>query len=166
MKIVFLPGMDGTGELFGSVLNELNEYDCLVVPLPSSGLQDYGLLVDYVKSKLPEEECVLVAESFSGPIGAYLAEEEKVKGIVFVATFLTPPSKFLLAMSQLLPIKFLSKLPGSGLVIQTMMFGHQASKELLNQFQIIIDQIDIKVLKSRLKTMQSLKFIGKESSIP
>jgi hypothetical protein len=107
-----------------------------------------------------------VAESFSGPIGAYLAEEEKVKGVIFVATFLTPPSKFLLAMSQLLPIKFLSKLPGSGLVIQAMMFGHSASKELLNQFQNIIDQINIKVLKNRLKTMRSLKFNGKESNIP
>ena len=170
MKIVLLPGMDGTGELFESVLNELSEHECLVIPLPSSGQQDYASLVEYVKSKLPEEECILVAESFSGPIDAYLAEEEKVKvkvkGIVFVATFLTPPSKFLLAMSQLLPIKFLSKLPGSGLVLQAMMFGHQASKDLLNQFQNIIDQIDIKILKNRLKTMQSLKFIGKESNVP
>lgn len=150
MKIVLLPGMDGTGELFELVLNELSEHECLVIPLPSSGKQDYCSLVEYVKSKLPEEECVLVAESFSGPIGAYLAKEEKVKAIVFVATFLTPPSKFLLAMSQLLPIKFMSKLPGSGLVLQAMMFGHQASKELLNQFQNIIDQIDIKVLKEIL----------------
>ncbi len=163
---MLLPGMDGTGDLFDSVLNELSGYDCLVIPLPSTDQQDYVSLVGYVKSKLPEGECVLVAESFSGPIGAYLAKEEKVKGIVFVATFLTPPSKFLLAMSQLLPIKFLSKLPGSGLVLQSMMFGHQATKELLNQFQSIIDHIDIKVLKSRLKTMQSLKFNGKESNVP
>ncbi len=166
MKVVLLPGMDGTGDLFDSVLNDLTEYDCLVIPLPSTDQQDYVSLVEYVKSKLPEGECVLVAESFSGPIGAYLAQEEKVKGIVFVATFLTPPSKFLLAMSQLLPIKFLSKLPGSGLVLQSMMFGHQATKELLNQFQSIIDHIDIKVLKSRLKAMRSLKFNGKELNTP
>lgn len=166
MQIVLLPGMDGTGKLFQPLINELSESSCLVIPLPSSGPQDYVYLVEYVKSKLPEEECVLVAESFSGPIGAYLAEEDNIKGVVFVATFLTPPSKFLLAMSQLLPIKFLSKLPGSGLVLQAMMFGHQASKELLNQFQNIIDQIDIKVLKNRLKTMQSLKFNGKESNVP
>jgi len=68
MKIAFLPGMDGTGELFNSVINELPEYECLVIPLPSSGQQDYVSLVEYVKSKLPEEECVLVVESFSGPI--------------------------------------------------------------------------------------------------
>jgi len=107
-----------------------------------------------------------VAESFSGPIGAYLAEEDNIKGVVFVATFLTPPSKFLLAMSQLLPIKFLSKLPGSGLVLQAMMFGHRANKELLSQFETIINEIDMKVLKNRLKIMRSLKFNGKESNIP
>jgi hypothetical protein len=56
MKLVLLPGMDGTGELFAPVVSQLSDIECLVVPLPQSGAQDYKSLENYFRRKLPEED--------------------------------------------------------------------------------------------------------------
>jgi predicted alpha/beta hydrolase family esterase len=66
-----------------------------------------------VRKRLPEQDFILIAESFSGPITAALAVVgiKNLRGIIFVATFLSPPNMQLIKMARALPIKFLSSLP-------------------------------------------------------
>lgn len=40
MKLVLLPGLDGTGNLFSAVLAELSEFECEVISLPAEGAQN------------------------------------------------------------------------------------------------------------------------------
>ena len=168
-KLVFLPGMDGTGNLFKDLIGHLGDSDHQIVSYPTDTNQDYQTLISYVKSKLPGQDYVLIAESFSGPIAAELIKDKELPGlraVFFVATFLSPPHRFLLAISRLLPLKVMNKLPGSRLIYQKLFFGGYASNKLLNMFNKTINSMPTKVLNERLRTMQSLNFRASELDLP
>ena len=168
LKIVLLPGMDGTGELFAPLLKYFQGYTCQVIALPQSGPQDYSSLTKYVKKQLPKQEFVLIAESFSGPIAAKLAQQKigNLKGVVFVATFLSSPNKALLSLAKQLPIKILSKLPGARYFIKKFFMGSSAEKHLIDQFISLVDQTPVKILKNRIDVMQKLRYQKFISLIP
>ena len=150
--------MDGTGNLFTPLLSELSEFNCEVITLPMSGLQDYPTITEFVKGKLPKEDFILVAESFSGPIGVALAKEsiENLKGVIFVATFLSPPHNILLGFARVLPIKLLSSLPLSTILHRALFLGYSASKELVELFKYTVRSLPSSIIKARLSSMQSL----------
>ncbi len=168
MKLVLLPGMDGTGDLFSPLLRVLSEFDCEVIALPQTGDQGYSSITKQVREKLPEEDFVLVAESFSGPIGAALAKEgcANLKGIIFVATFLSAPSKLLLAFAKFLPLKLLSRLPLSTFFHKALFLGSGASNELVNLFQSTIGSLPSSLIRARLGAMYSLSHDPEAIDLP
>ena len=152
--------MDGTGNLFFPLIRELSEFDCLVIPLPNEGSQTYRSITNIVREKLPEEDFILVAESFSGPIGATLAKEggANLKGVIFIATFLSSPNKLLLSIAKFLPLKLLSKLPLSRFFHRALFLGSNASNELVDLFQSTVNSLPSVLIKSRLSAMNSLSY--------
>ncbi|HPG62497.1 MAG TPA: alpha/beta hydrolase, partial [Casimicrobium sp.] len=74
MKLILLPGMDGTGRLFERLLAvQPSEISPLVISYESAPAQDYDSLCTFVSELLPSllqarEPFVLLGESFSGPI--------------------------------------------------------------------------------------------------
>jgi pimeloyl-[acyl-carrier protein] methyl ester esterase len=165
---VLLPGLDGTGTLFSPLLCALSEMNCEVLSLPKTGSQDYLSIAKNIKSKLPKEDFILVAESFSGPIGATLAKEQIVnlKGIVFVATFLTAPNKLLLAFAKFLPLKLLLKLPFSKFSLKLLFLGSDASNKLVNLFKATISKLPTSLIKARLSSIYSLSHNSQTVDLP
>jgi len=159
LKLVLLPGMDGTGKLFSPLLNALSGYDCEIIALPKTGSQDYPSITSFVRARLPKDQFVLVAESFSGPIGAALAAEgiENMKGIIFVATFLSTPKHLLLYVSRCLPLKILSEFPFVKIFYKAVFFGVDASNEIIQVFKCSLNSLPRKTITRRLSTMLSLK---------
>jgi len=106
MNIVLLPGLDGTGNLFNSLLRFLPEEDITVIALPKVGDQTYEALTEYYQALIPKEPYVLVTEMFSGPIGIKLASMDVglMKRLVLVATFASPPKPFASKICSFLPI--------------------------------------------------------------
>ena len=168
MKLVLLPGMDGTGRLFSPLLDELSQFDCEIIPLPDQGDQDYASITAHVKGRLPREDFILVAESFSGPVGAALAMEgiENLKGIIFVATFLSPLNEILLRIARYLPFKFLSSLPFANYFYKRLFLGAGANDELLRLFQSIMSAMPPALIRARIKAMFSLKEFSGISDLP
>jgi len=168
MKLVLLPGLDGTGDLFSPLLQELSEYKCEIIPLPSSGAQDYKTLTDYVLGELPDDDFVLVAESFSGPIGMNISRVglTNLKGVIFVATFLSPPNSKLIALAKILPLKLLSVLPAAKTAYKLLFLGSKASDTLTQQFQSTIHDLPASLIKARLSSIQSLSFDNKLYTLP
>ena len=168
MNIVLIPGLDGTGELFAELIPHLGDNEIQIIDLPQQGDQSYEFLCAYVVQKLPKRDFILVAESFSGPIGALLAKSGLVhmKGIVFVARFLTPPNKALISIAKLLPIKQLLRFPFSSLVVRYLMLGQSASETAAQRFFQILSNIPNAVLKARLSTVQNFTFNDCEISVP
>jgi len=107
MKIVLLPGLDGTGNLFNPLLKFIPEENVVVIALPTQGEQTYSALAEYCKGRMPREPYILVAESFSGPIGLMLAASEDcfLNKLVLVATFASPPKPFASKLCSYLPLK-------------------------------------------------------------
>jgi hypothetical protein len=80
-KLILLPGMDGTGELF-KYLQEalLDEFDVKVVRYPTDRNLSYSQLMRFVDSAAPvSEPYVLVAESFSTPLAILYARVKSTK---------------------------------------------------------------------------------------
>jgi pimeloyl-ACP methyl ester carboxylesterase len=95
VKIVLLPGLDGSGQFFGNSLSYFEAYgDVLTICYPTSGSQSYADLADFVALQLPENDAfVVVAESFSGPIGIDLASRNisAMQGLLLSASFFSDP---------------------------------------------------------------------------
>ena len=81
--------MDGTGILFGRLLTYIKGFEVLVIPLPNEGPQDYISLSGHILKFLPDEEFILVAESFSGGIAAIISQHvnTNLKGIILSLRF-------------------------------------------------------------------------------
>jgi pimeloyl-ACP methyl ester carboxylesterase len=147
--------MDGTGKLFTEFLLMFNG-DYLVMPLPHSGPQDYVSLAKVIHENLPTEDYILLAESFSGGIVPELLKlnPKNIKGVIFVASFLSSPHKFLLSIAKLLPIKFLASAPFSNIAHKLLFLGQEAPKELLTKFVEVVKSIPNPVLKNRVDVMR------------
>ncbi len=115
MRLVLLPGLDGTGRLFRRLVSVLpRTLPATVVAYPAS-CSEYSKLLPIVQSALPQEErFVLVAESYSGPlaIAAAAARPKGLAGVVLAASFARRPVPWLVARaSRFVPITLLFRLP-------------------------------------------------------
>ncbi len=165
VKLVLLPGMDGTGELFNDFLSHYDG-DSIIIPLPQSGEQSYQALALYILSKLPDEPHIILAESFSGGLIPLLLKSKQphIKGLIFVASFISAPKPVFISLALLLPIKFLAKLPGASLIYKSFFLGFSASNKVLNQFKAVLLKVPEAILKQRLRAIRSLSFSDNELS--
>ena len=159
--------MDGTGELFEGFLSNFDG-DYIVISLPQSGPQDYASLANIIKEQLPTDDYILLAESFAGGIVPELLKLKlpKMKGVIFVASFLSSPNKYLLSLAKRLPIKFLASAPLSTIFHKFLLLGQGASKEILSKFVTVTKSIPDPVLKSRLEVMRQQRLSAKTFDIP
>lgn len=146
--------MDGTGELFSDFISNL-ENDHTIISLPQHGSQEYDNLAKIIEPQLPKEDYILLAESFSGGIVPELLayNSDRIKGIIFVASFLSSPNKLLLEIAKLLPLKILASAPLSNIAHKLLFLGQSASNELLSKFKTVTNSIPEQALKDRLTVM-------------
>jgi len=99
MKLVLLPGMDGTGILFEPLIRALPpEISPVVQCYPGDRPLTYEELEPIVLSSLPTSELyIILGESFSGPLALRIAAVRPpgLLGVILSATFVRNPIKFL-----------------------------------------------------------------------
>jgi pimeloyl-ACP methyl ester carboxylesterase len=97
--VVLLPGMDGTDALFGPLCAALAGFaTAQPVVLPHGGDQSYEQLLPHVLAAVAAAgPCLVLGWSFSGPLALLAAERrpDLVRGVILVATFVTPPMDWL-----------------------------------------------------------------------
>jgi pimeloyl-[acyl-carrier protein] methyl ester esterase len=93
--LVLLPGLDGTGILFGPLLGALPDWiNPIVVSYPPDRHLTYDQLLPVVMNALPPSESfILLGESFSGPLAIMAAatHPSNLLGVILCATFVTSP---------------------------------------------------------------------------
>lgn len=159
MKIILLPGLDGTGVLFKPLLDALPiNTDSLIIDYPANEKLSYPELVNYVIDQLPNERFILVGESFSGPIAYQIAllKPDNVVSVIFVATFLSNPRKLILKLSSFLPISLLLSLPVPTLIIKSLLLGYSANTKIINLFRRALKLVSPHVLSFRLQEIAKL----------
>lgn len=94
MKLVLLPGLDGTGVLFRPLLAALPpSIEPVVVTYPTQEPLGYEELLPLARAALPKEPFVLLGESFGGPLSLRVAAAYPpgLRGLILCGTFLTCP---------------------------------------------------------------------------
>jgi pimeloyl-ACP methyl ester carboxylesterase len=95
MKLVLLPGLDGTGQLFEPFLRALPSHQSsVIISYPTDRRLSYAELVRFVRQQVPsDEDYVLLAESFSGPVAIEIAamHAKNLKALILSSTFVTNP---------------------------------------------------------------------------
>ena len=98
MRLMLLPGMDGTGRLFGPLLRILPQgLEVTVFAYPPDRPCGYAELLPLVEAAIPEGgEFVVLGESFSGPLALLLAARRPrgLRGVILCASFARGPWRF------------------------------------------------------------------------
>ena len=157
MKLVLLPGLDGTGKLFAPLIEALPlSIEIQVITYPLNKKLSYHELVQYVKQNLPKEDYVLLAESFSGPIAYEVAfsKPTKLKSLILVATFLKNPRPLLL---KFIPSSQVLALPIPTIVSKIFFLGFSVEIKTIELFNEAIKTVSPSVMQFRLKEIAQLK---------
>ena len=158
MKIVILPGLDGTGKMLSAFVEKLEtSHSTKVMRYPTNEALSYSELTDFVLNQLPTDEpYIIIAESFSGPVAVKLAMQtsNRLKGIIFAASFLKNPTfipKQFGALSKALPLKSSIALK----LARPFTFGKWTSKSLQLLLINALKGVSHSVLAHRLKQVMA-----------
>jgi pimeloyl-[acyl-carrier protein] methyl ester esterase len=169
MRLVLLPGMHGTGELFSafmSLMPETKQIEALCYPNDAIW-SSYSLLLRAVQAWVPEsDEYYLLAESFSTPLAIQFAATRpaNLKGLILCAGFASSPMKgwrrFL--MSLFAPFGFNLGVPRFGM---SLLIGPHAPPALLAAVRGAISAVSRKVLAARARAVLACDARGELSQI-
>ncbi len=146
---VLLPGLDGTGRLFDVFLSALpTGSNVTVVTYPTNGDQNYDTLTAWAGGFLTDQPCVLVGESFSGPIAVRLAAERpgRVAALVLGASFIKSPRGVLL--TKVLPLASARWVPD--FLIDYFMASPATPNSVLRTLHELVRQTPAAILRARL----------------
>ncbi len=160
MKVILLPGLDGTGIMFEPFINTLPKtIDTMVISYPSDATLSYLELTAYVAKRLPTQEAyILVAESFSGPIAYNIAQDPptNLKSVIFVATFLDNPRPLLLCLAKLLPLSRILNATLPDTIIRHYLLGPNPSNRNCTLLRTALSRVSGGVLAFRLNEVARL----------
>src|SRR5882762_948969 len=93
--LILLPGLDGTGDLFHPLLNAIpSDQPTRIIPYPTHQPLCYNDLLALIHSQLAaDENLILVAESFSGPLALRYAamHPARIRALILCASFIRSP---------------------------------------------------------------------------
>lgn len=154
--IVLLPGFDGTGELFADFVQVIGDGHSLTIASYRAEvtLDDY---IETVSALLPTEPCVLIAESFSGPIAMALAEahQNRIAKLVLCATFAVSPFRALTRLARFLPAKCLAPSLATRVLLRTLCLSGERG-ELVDRVFTIVSRIHPNTIKRRVELLSQL----------
>jgi pimeloyl-ACP methyl ester carboxylesterase len=171
LRVILLPGMDGTGQLFSPFIAALSGlFEVQVVSYPPK-LASYAALTDLVAQALPKNEpYLLLGESFSGPIAVDVAASHPpgLKGLVLCATFVRNPSALLRWLGPAL--RLLPPLQPPAMLMRWLLSNGSARsgsevQTLRRLLQSALSPIPPATLLARLREVQSVDVSRKLAAV-
>ncbi|MDH5492671.1 MAG: alpha/beta hydrolase [Myxococcales bacterium] len=156
VETLLLPGMDGTGDLFGPLAEHLEPELCpRVISLPPRRPLSYDALLDAIPA--PDGPFFVVAESFSGPLGIRLAARypDRLRALVLVASFARAPSRIAGWTGGAFGRWLFSQRPPD-LALRAGLLGMDASADEVSALRAALDAVDPAVLAARARAIASI----------
>jgi len=153
-RLVLLPGMHGTGELFSDFMRMMSEPKQIEAPYyPTDASPSYDQLQAMVEFFFPtSEDFVLLAESYSTPLAIQYAATNppNLKGLILCAGFATSPIRgWRKSIASLIaPLAF--RLPLPKIAVSRFLVGPDAPESLHTAVHAAIRSVKPKVLAARL----------------
>jgi pimeloyl-ACP methyl ester carboxylesterase len=161
MKWILLPGLDGTGILFAPFLRALPPgIEPVVVVYPADRTCSADELVGIVLAHLPQSEpCVLIAESFSGPIALKAASRHVMPpaAVVLCASFAQCPKPRVLIATLKSCGTALTRMRPPRWLVRRYLLG-DAAEEVVALFYHALGGVSPRVLAHRFSVL--LEFDG------
>jgi pimeloyl-ACP methyl ester carboxylesterase len=159
MRLLLLPGLDGTGDLFEPLVSELpDDIVRSVVTYPTDGDQRYSQLLTYVKSAVPTDgPWFVLGWSFSGPLALMLAAEcpSELRGVILCASFASSPQPWFRLLAPLAQPGLLRLFP---LLSQAKaLLGGYSSAELRRRLGAAHSKAGPAALASRVRQVLELR---------
>ncbi|MBD9467890.1 alpha/beta hydrolase [Pseudoxanthomonas sp. PXM01] len=147
-----MPGLDGTGRLYAPLAASLAQAgDAEVLAYDNGQFQGYSALADAIEPALlrRNDDIVLVAESFAGPLGVLLAHRHpgRVRALVMAASFVRAPlplSRVAAALVESLPA-----IAPPLFVLERLLTGSGLPPSLRAEFEVIVASVPLPVLRQR-----------------
>lgn len=156
--MILLPGFDGTGELFYPLLASLPQsYRPAVMRYrDEKTFDDY---VDTVCAALPDEDAILVAESFSGPVALATAARypEKIRCVALCATFVESPFLSLAKLARFVPSALFGLNIGRRAMLRQFCVDEQCDPALLDRALTVIESVPGATVAARLNVLANLQ---------
>jgi pimeloyl-[acyl-carrier protein] methyl ester esterase len=154
LKLVLLPGMDGTGELFKRFVDVLPEgVEAKIVRYPGDACLSYAELETFVEAAIPAEEpFVLLAESYSTPVAIRCAAKNpaNLKGLVICAGFVSSPIRGWRRSAASLLGAILLRFPLPKIAARYFIVGKDTTLPLLAAVRTAVSSVKPNVLAARL----------------
>ena len=155
-----MPGMDGTGISFEPLAQLLpHDVNVKVVQYPSDRLLSFEENLQCVRRQVQQDEdAVVIAESFSGPVAVALIGSGRLKAtcLILSATFARSPRPLLLKALSCLPMEVLLKLPFPRFFLQHIIEGGEVAVDVFHSMlQRIRAMVPAKVLVHRLSVIDT-----------
>ncbi len=160
-KLVFLPGLDGTGLSFEPLRPFLPpNLRVQVVTYPAHRCLNFAQTVQWATDQITSDQHpIVLAESFSGPVAVALLASGRLRAqcLILCTTFARAPRPRLLTLSRFLPLATLLRLPFPHLLFKHIVAGGPASVTLLaDLWRQIRPKVSPKVLAHRLDLIRRL----------
>jgi pimeloyl-ACP methyl ester carboxylesterase len=158
-RLVLLPGLDGTGDLFTPFVSALGGIPHQVISYPPDRAVDYAEHQAYAVAKLPaDEDFVLLAESFSGPIGISIAASRlpRLKGLILSTTFASNPLPMFSLFGPLIGAVPAGKIPAP-LTAPWLYSGHE-SPELRRAHAAAIARVPARTINARVAAVLAVDY--------
>jgi pimeloyl-ACP methyl ester carboxylesterase len=144
-SLLLLPGHHGTTELFAPFLNAAPK-NIKTIPVDYPGERwSFDDLESFAREKLVDP-CVVLAESFSGPIGVRIASDDRVRALVLCSSFVSSPSRV-----GRLAIAPLFSLPFPAFIIRILLSGRHADPTVVTGVQTALRRLPGGVVARRIR---------------
>jgi pimeloyl-[acyl-carrier protein] methyl ester esterase len=156
-KLVLLPGMDGTGNLFEGFIKALPDgFETRIVRYPPDAVQSYDELLKLVQGAISGSgPFVLFAESFSTPLAIRCAagSPPNLRGLILCAGFASSPLRGWKrwACRSLTPFLFRGTAPA--FAVRQFLVGPGASPELVQAVRKAVSFVKPRVLRGRVRSV-------------
>jgi pimeloyl-ACP methyl ester carboxylesterase len=161
--LVLLPGLDGTGTLFGPLVEALaGKLRVTVLSYPVDRALGYDALEAIADAGLPAQgPLVLLGESFSGPLAVSIAARhpDRVVGLVLCCSFVRNPRPLLGLLRALLPLVPFGQVPLA--LMAAVLFGRFDTPSLRAGLARALAPVPGAVLRARLRSVIDVDATGR-----
>jgi pimeloyl-ACP methyl ester carboxylesterase len=158
-RLVLLPGLDGTGDLFAPFVEALAGFPTQIIAYPPDRPMSYAEHEAYARSQLPrDEEYVLLAESFSGPIGIAIAASAppNLKALILCVTFASNPLPVFGSLSRLIGALPAARLPPQ--LAAPWLYAGRATPELRRAHSQAMARVAPTVIRARVAELLKVNY--------
>lgn len=152
--LICLPGLDGSGLLFGPLLQALPAgIAARVLPYPGDRPLSYPQLAEHLAPALPQQPYYLLGESFGGPLAMLLAarSSDHLQGLILSCTFAQCPHPLLTRLQATVDHWPLHNLPIE--MLERVVFGRRCPQSLRLLLQQAMRRNTAGVLAARLRAV-------------